>query len=347
MRTTRKPRHRPTADDVRSPSYLDLLAAGELDSRTSALVSRLDSCDLCPRRCGTNRAAGASDGWCRTGVRPRVSAAYPHFGEESVLVGKGGSGTVFFCECNLRCVFCQNEEISHGGGGREVEADGLAALFLGLQAAGCENINLVTPSHVPHAILEAVGIAARRGLRLPLVWNSSGFESIETLRALDGVVDVYLPDFKSSSPDTAGRLLNAPDYPDVARAAIAEMHRQVGDLIVDDDGVARRGLLVRHLVMPGATADASEVVSWLASLSPDTTVSVMDQYRPLAGASMHRDIARRATADEVEAVRTAVLRAGVRMAESGTARKEGQAGTGTTSCRTWPDRRASSRRART
>lgn len=296
-----------------TPSYLALLDTREIDRRAAALADRLGACDLCPRRCGTDRAGGAADGWCRTGARPRVSAAFPHFGEEAVLVGRGGSGTVFFCECNLRCVFCQNEEISHGGRGREVDVEGLAALFLGLQAAGCENVNLVTPSHVPHAIVAAAAIAARRGLRLPLVWNSSGYDAVETLRALDGVVDVYLPDLKTASPDTAGRLLNTPDYPAVARTAIVEMHRQVGDLVVDRDGVARRGLLVRHLVLPGATADALEVVRWLASAVPGTAVNVMDQYRPLAGAAAHPDIARRVTTAEVEAVRAQARRSGLRV----------------------------------
>ena len=289
----------------------------EIERRADSLRARWGACDLCPRRCGVDRTAapGAAGGAgvCRTGTRARVSAAYPHHGEEPELSGTRGSGTVFFAGCNLGCVFCQNPELSHRNQGDEVDDEGLADLVLALQQAGCHNLNLVTPSHVAAQILGALALATRRGFSLPVVWNTSSYDRVDTLAAFDGIVDLYLPDLKFVSRDPSARLLTASDYPDVARAAIREMHRQVGDLVVDADGIARRGLLVRHLVMPGAIADATAGFRFLASVAPGTAVNVMDQYRPLADAMQFPGIDRRATAAEVEAAREAARGAGLRV----------------------------------
>jgi len=256
------------------------LPAGELARRAAVGWERLRDCDLCPRRCGVDRLAGER-GFCRTGVRAVVASCGPHFGEEDPLVGRGGSGTIFFANCNLGCVFCQNYEISHLGEGREVAAGELAEMMLALQEQGCVNINLVTPSHVVPQILAALVEACRRGLNLPLVYNTSSYDSLATLKLLAGVVDIYLADFKYWSPCSAKRLLQAPDYPACARAAIKEMHRQVGDLEPGDRGVARRGLLLRHLLMPEGLADSAEIFNFLArEISLATYVNIMEQYRP-------------------------------------------------------------------
>ena len=284
----------------------------EIGRRADALLARWVACDLCPRQCGVDRTAGDA-GVCRTGRRARVAAAYPHHGEEPELSGTRGSGTVFFAGCNLGCVFCQNPELSHRNQGDEVDDEGLANLMLALQQAGCHNLNLVTPSHVAAQVLAALARAARRGFGLPVVYNTSSYDRVDTLAAFDGVVDVYLPDLKSLSRDGSERLLTAADYPDVARAALREMHRQVGDLVVDADGIARRGLLVRHLVMPGGVADAADGFRFLASISRRTAVNVMDQYRPLAQATRFPGIDRRATSTEVEAAREAARAAGLRV----------------------------------
>ncbi len=292
------------------PAYRALHASGEIARRARLLQESLAECRLCPRRCGADRLSGES-GECRVGRLARVSSAFPHFGEEAVLVGTGGSGTIFFSECNLRCVFCQNWDISHGGEGREVEDDDLATLMLALQDRGCHNVNLVTPSHVVAQVVAALAIAASRGLRIPIVFNTSAYDSVETLRALDGLVDVYMPDFKYWTPEASATFLTAPDYPDVARAAIQEMHRQVGDLQVGRDGVAVRGLLVRHLVMPGAVPESLEIIRFLAEVSPGTHLNVMAQYRPLGDAGKTPGIARRPFWGEVEAVRRAAKEAGL------------------------------------
>ncbi|MFH7318982.1 radical SAM protein [Desulfurivibrio sp. D14AmB] len=256
------------------------LAAGERARRAAAARERLRACDLCPRRCGVNRLAGER-GFCRTGDRAVVASYAPHFGEEEPLVGRGGSGTIFFANCNLGCVFCQNYEISHLGEGREVDDTQLAGMMLALQEQGCVNINLVTPSHVVPQMLAALVMACRWGLSLPLVYNTSSYDGLATLKLLDGVVDIYLADFKYWNPPSAQRLLQARNYPPCARAALKEMHRQVGDLQLDDQGLARRGLLLRHLVMPEGLADSAEIFNFLArEISPDTYVNIMEQYRP-------------------------------------------------------------------
>ena len=300
------------------PAYLASLDSGELERRALAAKERLADCRLCPRACGVNRLEGETH-VCRTGLRAVVSSAFPHHGEEDCLRGTRGSGTIFFASCNLRCVFCQNADISHGAGGEEVEPRAIAGAMLGLQRAGCHNINFVTPSHVVPQILEATLLAARAGLTVPLVYNTNAYDCVGTLELLDGVVDIYMPDAKFSSSAAARRLSKARDYPEVARAAIAEMHRQVGPLSFGEDDVARRGVLVRHLVMPGQTDDSAETMRFLASVSKDTWVNIMAQYRPAnlvpsarRGAALRYDtIARRPSRTELEAVYRAARQAGL------------------------------------
>ncbi|MGM0574362.1 MAG: radical SAM protein [Myxococcota bacterium] len=296
-------------DDPPEPAYVSLLRSGELARRVDEAVASLESCRVCPRDCEVDRLhavppEGASRGAidprlarkrqvpahiekgtaCFTGRWARVSTAYPHFGEEDVLRGWNGSGTVFFAFCNLRCVFCQNWDISQSGGGAELRPEELAGRMLDLQRQGCHNLNLVTPEHVVPQFLEALLLAAERGLRLPVVYNTSGYDSMESLRLLDGVVDIYMPDFKYLDAGLSKRYLKAADYPEVARRVVREMHRQVGPLRVERRGLAVRGVLVRHLVMPGGVADSAALFRWLADeVSPDTFVNVMDQFYPAGG----------------------------------------------------------------
>ncbi|MDH3199145.1 MAG: radical SAM protein, partial [Candidatus Krumholzibacteria bacterium] len=240
----------------------------------------LASCCACPRACRVDRLGGQSD-LCRTARHALVSSAFAHFGEEDCLRGTSGSGTIFFGGCNLRCVFCQNSDISQRAAGRPCSAGEIAELMLALQARGCHNVNFVTPEHVVPQVLEAVAAAIARGLRVPIVYNTSAYDSVASLRLLDGIVDIYMPDFKLWEGTSSARLLGAKDYPERAREAIAEMHRQVGVLRLGPDGVARRGVLVRHLVMPGLAHESAAIFHWLATaLSPDTYVNIMGQYRP-------------------------------------------------------------------
>ncbi len=250
-----------------------------LPERAQAALEKLRACDLCPRACGVDRLAGRQ-GRCRTGRFARVASAFAHPGEEACLSGRHGSGTIFFGGCSLGCLFCQNVELSHGDQGRECSAGQIADLMLQLQARGCHNINFVTPTHVIPQIIEALAVAAGRGLCVPIVYNTSGYDSIHALRLLDGLIDVYMPDFKLWSAGPCARYLTAPDYGERARAAIAEMHRQVGDLVFRPDGTACRGLLVRHLVMPGLPEESAAIFDWLARLSRDTFVNIMGQYHP-------------------------------------------------------------------
>ena len=280
------------------PSYLALLDSGALAARRDRAISILERCRLCPRECGVNRAAGET-GVCRTGRNALVSSAHPHFGEEAPLVGSSGSGTIFFSGCNLKCLFCQNHEISHLAQGDETTAKRLAFLMLRLQETGCHNINLVTPTHVVPQMLEALELAARGGLRLPIVYNTGGYDSIEGLRLLDGIIDIYMPDVKYLSSAPAAEYSDAADYPDVIRNVVREMHRQVGDLEISADGIAIRGLLVRHLVMPGLLDDTARVAAFLADeISRDTYVNVMDQYRPEYLAREHPPLDRPLSRDE-------------------------------------------------
>jgi putative pyruvate formate lyase activating enzyme len=292
------------------PAYA-ALAPGEIAARANELAQRLSSCDICPRRCKVDRVADET-GWCGIGRLAVVASLGPHFGEERPLVGRAGSGTVFFSGCNLGCVFCQNEDISQNVRGRRVGPETLAAIFLEVQELGCHNLNLVTPTHVTPQILEALAVAARLGLRLPIVWNSGGYDSVELLRLLDGVIDIYMPDMKLWEPETADRLLSAPDYPDVARRALAEMHRQVGDLDLDRHGVARRGLLVRHLVLPQGLAGTEQVAAFVASLSAETYFNLMDQYRPCHHAFETAGIQRPISGDEWKTALAETRAAGLR-----------------------------------
>jgi putative pyruvate formate lyase activating enzyme len=269
----------------------------ELTERARRVLELASPCRLCPRGCGVDRLAG-ENGQCRTGRLARVASAGPHFGEEAPLVGWKGSGTVFFAGCNLNCDFCQNWDISQGDGGEEMSAKELAAVFLSIQNMGCHNLNLVTPTHVAGQILEALALAVERGFSLPLVYNCGGYESLETLRLLEGVVDIYMPDLKFTAGEPARKYCRAADYPQVVRAAISEMHRQVGDLLLDERGLARRGLLVRHLVMPEDLAGSEEAARFLAALSPATYVNVMAQYRPCYLALEHPELCRRITSVE-------------------------------------------------
>jgi len=265
---------------IREPVYMCTYESGLLRRKIEQGFAVLAACTLCPRRCGVDRLAGET-GTCRTAGRARVSSFNPHFGEEAPLVGEHGSGTIFFTHCNLLCLFCQNFEISHQGLGQEVSDEELAAMMLALQDQGCHNINFVTPSHVVPQILAALEIAVRSGLHVPLVYNSGGYDLPETLKLLEGVVDIYMPDFKFWDAGVAEMACQAGDYPVVAQAALMEMHRQVGDLAVDEDGIARHGLLVRHLVLPRGLAGTSEVMRFIVQkISADTYVNVMSQYRP-------------------------------------------------------------------
>ena len=263
------------------PAYLALHRSGELKRRVALAYARLEACDLCARECGVNRRLSPEGAGCHTGERAIVSSYGPHFGEEAPLVGRGGSGTIFFAWCNLRCQYCQNYEISQGGEGYEVEPEELAHMMLSLQNQGCHNLNFVSPSHVVPQILAGLLIATGAGLRLPLVYNTGGYDSLKTLALLDGVVDIYMPDVKYADADVARRYSQVPRYPAVNQAAVKEMHRQVGDLTMDERGVAQRGLLVRHLVLPGGLAGTAEIIRFLRDeISPDTYTNVMAQYRP-------------------------------------------------------------------
>lgn len=293
------------------PSYLSLHRSGRLAERIEAARALLSPCRLCPRRCGADRLSGAC-GTCGIGRLARVASAGPHFGEEPPLVGVHGSGTIFFRGCNLLCSFCQNYDISHDPEGRDLPPEGLADVMLGLQARGCHNLNLVTPTHVVPQILEALEIGAGRGLHLPLVYNCGGYESVESLRLLEGVVDIYMPDFKFWNDAWAERLCNVQDYRERAVEAFREMHRQVGDLAVDGRGLAVRGLLVRHLVMPEDLAGSREIFTFLAqALSRETYFNVMDQYRPCGKARMEPVLARCITRAEYQEALRAARKAGL------------------------------------
>ena len=295
------PEGAPGQDNGFEPAYLELERSGELARREASLWEMSSPCRCCPRRCGVDRVAGET-GVCDSTAELKVASAFPHRGEERPLVGSGGSGTVFFSNCNLLCVFCQNWQVNHRGDGDPTSFRRLARMMLELQQVGCHNINLVTPTHLVPGIVTALRTAIGQGLRLPLAYNTGGYDSLEVIRLLDGVVDIYLPDFKYQDPEMAARYsFEAHDYPQVAAATISEMHRQVGDLVVDERGVAMRGLILRHLVMPHNIAGTDRFVRWVAeALSPDTYVNLMAQYRPAHRAHELPEISRRLTAEEWE-----------------------------------------------
>lgn len=282
------------------PGYLKIAAEGVLGERVAQAQEILEFCRLCPRECRVNRLAGEK-GYCRTGAQALVSSYSPHFGEEDPLVGRGGSGTIFFTHCNLLCLFCQNYEISHLGEGQEVDVEKLAKFMLTLQEMGCHNINFVTPTHVVPQIMSALVLAIAGGLRIPLVYNTGGYDSLETLKLLDGLIDIYMPDLKFMDEDVAYKFCRARDYPQRAQAAIKEMHRQVGDLIINEKGLAERGLLIRHLVMPGGLAGTRAAMRFLAQeISKNTYVNIMAQYRPCGEAFKNPPLNRRLTQAEYE-----------------------------------------------
>lgn len=294
------------------PAYIGLLERGELGPRAEAAFRRLQSCDLCARYCRVDRLRTLEGAVCRTGEKARVASYGAHHGEEDCLRGERGSGTIFFGWCNLRCVFCQNWDISQKGIGSETGPRALADMMLELQAQGCHNINFVSPSHVVAQIIAAVDDAARRGLRLPLVYNTGGYDSLEALRLLEGIIDIYMPDMKYGDSETARKYSKVRDYVEANRAAVREMHRQVGDLALDSQGVARRGLLVRHLVLPENLAGTEGVLAFLANeVSRDTYLNIMDQYHPCYRADEYPQLRRRLTPEEFRSALDSAERLGL------------------------------------
>jgi len=297
-------------DMTARPAYLTLHRSGELALRAEQAAAHLTSCDLCPRRCRVDRTTHA--GTCRIGRWARVASFHPHFGEEAPLTGQHGSGTIFFSGCNLRCQFCQNHDISQSADAPEVDAAQLAAMMLHLQDLGCHNINLVTPSHVAAQILEAMDLAAHQGLHLPLVYNSGGYDCMETLRFLDGAIDIYMPDMKYADARAGQSYSHVSDYPAINRAAVKEMHRQVGDLVLDREGIAVHGLLVRHLVLPNGRAGTDQIVRFLArTIARGTYLNLMDQYRPSYKAAQIEELNRAITPEEYSRARSAAEAAGL------------------------------------
>jgi len=288
------------------PAYLKLYQEGKLRERVDLLYKKLECCTICPRECEVNRLENKK-GCCRTGKKAIVFSLGPHFGEESCLVGSSGSGTIFFTHCNLGCIFCQNYDISHLGHGDLVGEEDLAEMMLRLQRMGCHNINFVTPTHAVPQILKALSLTIEKGLNLPLVYNSGGYDSVSTLKLLDGIFDIYMPDFKYYDPEVSEKYSNAPDYPEIAKLALKEMHRQVGDLVVDEKGIALRGLLIRHLVLPNNLSGTKEAMGFISKeISPNSYVNVMEQYRPAFKAFDFPQLNRRITQKEyLEAMKIA------------------------------------------
>jgi putative pyruvate formate lyase activating enzyme len=292
-------------------AYLELFHSGDLKERTEKAKTLLDSCSVCPRCCGVNRLRGEL-GKCRTAGEAFVSSYGPHFGEEAPLIGRHGSGTIFFTNCNLRCLFCQNYTISQLGEGERVSKNELAHMMLLLQSQGCHNINFVSPTHVVPQMLEALEVAIGLGLFIPLVYNSGGYDSVETLKILDGIIDIYMPDIKYSDEKIAKELSGIENYPEINRAAIREMHRQVGDLQTDREGIAQQGLLVRHLILPNDLAGTKEVVNFLArEVSRHTYINILDQYHPCYQAFQNPSLARLTSAQEFQGAIELALRAGL------------------------------------
>ncbi|RLA91915.1 MAG: radical SAM protein [Deltaproteobacteria bacterium] len=283
------------------PSYIELCESGKIDERIEGLYEILESCTLCPRECGVNRLRGER-GYCGAEKTLFVSSAHPHFGEEEVLVGKYGSGTIFLTFCSLLCVYCQNYDISHLGHGSPWSTEELAAQMIALQKMGCHNINFVTPTHYTPQIVEGIKIAAENGLRIPIVYNCGGYEKVETLRFLDGIVDIYMPDMKYSGSEEGKRYSDAPDYFDICKLAVKEMHAQVGDLVVEK-GIAQKGLLIRHLVLPNGLAGSEEILRFIVEeISPNTYVNIMSQYRPMYKAYEYSELSRSITMKEYNEV---------------------------------------------
>lgn len=291
--------------------YERLLENGELERRVNAAWEMLSACRLCPRECGVDRTAGET-GVCRSGMAPIVSSYNDHHGEEPPISGSRGSGTIFMTNCNLKCIFCQNYPISQLGNGGEITCERLAEMCLELQQRGCHNINFVTPTHFMPQILKAIWIAARRGLTIPIVYNCGGYEGLDALRLLEGVVDIYMPDIKYGTDEFSETYSSAPDYATHNRAALHEMYRQVGPLVMDENGIAVRGLIVRHLVLPNDISRSVRALEFIASeLSTDVFMSIMQQYFPAHKAPASLEMSRRITDDEYDAVVDAADRFGL------------------------------------
>ena len=293
------------------PSYLNL-SKKEIDFRTEKLFKILENCQICPRKCHVNRLKG-EQGFCKLGHLPVISAHHPHFGEESVLVGTRGSGCLFLTSCNLACIYCQNYEISQLKIGEEVSFERLAEMMIDLQNRGCYNINFVTPTPQVPQILRSLPIAIEKGLKLPLVYNTNAYDSVEVLKLLDGIIDIYMPDARYSDDKIALKYSNAPKYYEIMKEAIKEMHRQVGDLIINDEGIAVRGLLVRHLVLPNNLAGTEKIVKFLAKeISKNTFLNIMDQYWPTWKAFEYPELSRRITNEEFKAAINLAKKAGLK-----------------------------------
>jgi len=293
------------------PAYLRTYHEGEFEEKIEKALHILEKCTLCPRNCEVNRLEGER-GTCQAGYLPEVSSYSPHFGEERPLVGFHGSGTIFMTHCNLRCLFCQNYSISHLGQGQEISFEKLAKMMVELQLMGCHNINFVSPSHYAAQILKSIPIAVEKGLSVPLVYNTGGYDSLETLKLLDGVFDIYMPDFKYTKPEVAQEYSNAPDYPEQSQVALKEMQRQVGDLVLDGKGIALRGLLVRHLVLPRRLAGTREAMHFLATeISKNVYVNIMDQYRSCGDIPPHSPLDRGITQEEYNEALEAAKKEGI------------------------------------
>jgi putative pyruvate formate lyase activating enzyme len=295
------------------PFYFNLESTGELENRISLLSKILESCELCPRNCRVNRLMGEK-GYCKMGKEIVVSSFGPHFGEEKELVGVYGSGTIFLAGCNLLCVYCQNFEISNFRIGKKSSPEKVSSFMLELQRSGCHNINFVTPTHFAPQIVRSIALGIKRGLRIPIVWNCSGYEKVEVVRLLDGIVDIYLPDIKYGTVNPAKEYSNAPNYFDKCKLAVNEMFRQVGNLQVDDQGIAYRGLMVRHLVLPNNQSGSKEVLTYLRELSENIYVNIMDQYRAAGKAYQYNLIKRRITSKEYSEVIQIAKNLGLRKA---------------------------------
>jgi putative pyruvate formate lyase activating enzyme len=285
------------------PAYLEKLTIPEIEERCETLNEMLRSCRICPNECNVNRINGEEGIYCHSTNEIKISNYAPHFGEEPPLVGFSGSGTIFFTNCNLNCVFCQNHDISQLGHGSKVSIEQLSEFMITLQNRGCHNINLVSPTHYVPQIISALVIAIEKGLEIPIVYNCGGYESVETLKMLEDIIDIYMPDIKYSDNETASRLSGIKNYREVVQAAVKEMHRQVGDLHINRRGIAKRGLLIRHLILPNDLAGSEQVFDFVADeVSKDTYINIMDQYYPAYKANQFTDLNRRITNDEYERV---------------------------------------------
>jgi putative pyruvate formate lyase activating enzyme len=293
------------------PSYLNAYNDGSLEKLIEQALKMLECCAICPRNCKVNRLKGQK-GFCKTGLRPKVCSFMPHHGEEPPISGERGSGTIFFSQCNMSCVYCQNYEFSQLGEGREVDFEDLAQFMLELQNLGCHNINLVTPTHVMPQILKSLRIAISKGLKIPIVYNTGGYELPEMIKLLDGIVDIYLPDMRYADSQMSKTHSNAPDYPKYNQATVKEMHRQVGVAQINDEGIIKRGLIIRHLVLPNGISGTEKTMKFISEeLSQDSYISLMSQYTPYYKAHEFKSVSRKITLEEYEEARNAMHKYGL------------------------------------